>query len=162
MKSKIENYLDLELNPVAIIWSNDKPEKALQLKPGKYACAMYLVAQAAKGKIAVLDAGTTGCVTAASAFGFGKFEDKWPLAMDYYYAFCQDVGLFAYQESQEKTPRAIIGLKDIFARNNLKRTIGQDKMTFTIPMKLFMAMEEDADESLLVRDTWKKLSTERA
>ncbi len=274
MKSKIEAYLNLELNPVAIIWSNDKPEKAFQLKEGKYACAMHLVAQAAKGKTAVLDADTSGCVTAASAFGFGKFEDKWPLDMDYYYGFlscgmkdrgiddewkelitaaskqgsapqnmlhlllegegykktralvkehvdswpvfqikekyvvlkplkevdseketplqiiffanpnqlsalitlascstgrsdmvkvgggsaCQDVGLFAYQESQEKTPRAIIGFKDIFARNNLKGTIGQDKLTFTVPMKLFMTMEEDADESLLVRDTWKELS----
>jgi uncharacterized protein (DUF169 family) len=274
MKSKIENYLNLDLNPVAIIWSNDKPEKALQFKEGKFGCAMHLVAQAAKGKTAVLDADTSGCFTAASAFGFGKFEDKWRLDMDYYYAFlscgmkdigiddklkelitaaakrgsapqdalhnmlegegykknrelvkkhvdswpvvqikekyvvmkplkevdyeketpvqiiffanpnqlsalitlanfstgrsdmvkvgggsgCQDVGLFAYQESKEKTPRAIIGFKDIYARNNLKRTIGTDKLTLTVPMKLFMTMEEDADESLLVRDTWKKLS----
>ena len=61
MKSKIENYLQMDLNPVAIIWSNDKPEKALQLKEGKWACAMHLVAQAAKGKTAVLDRGTS-CV----------------------------------------------------------------------------------------------------
>ena len=87
MKSKIENYLNLDLNPVAIIWSNNKPEKALQLKQGKYACAMHLVAQVAKGKTAVIDENTYGCVTAASAFGFGKFEDRWPLDMEYYYAF---------------------------------------------------------------------------
>ena len=48
---------------------------------------MHLVAQAAKGKTAVLDDETYGCVTARSAFGFGKFEDRWPLDMDYYYAF---------------------------------------------------------------------------
>lgn len=275
MKSKIESYLNLDLNPVAIIWSNDKPEKALQFKQGKYACAMRLVAAAAKGRTAVLDANTSGCVTAASAFGFGRFEDKWQLDMDYYYGFlscgmkdkgidddlkelinaaakqgsapqnmvhlllegegykknrelvkehvqswpifqikekyvvfkplkdvdpdhetpvqivffantnqlsaliilascstgksdmvkvgggsaCQDVGLFAYQESQEKNPRAILGFKDIFARNNLKKTIGQDKMTLTVPMKLFETMEQDVDDSLLVRDTWKELST---
>jgi uncharacterized protein (DUF169 family) len=274
MKSKIENYLNLDLNPVAIIWSNDKPEKALQYKEGKFACAMHLVAHAAKGKTAVLDADTSGCVTAASAFGFGKFEDKWLLDMDHYYAFlscgmkdkgiddelkelisaaskqgsapqdalhiliegegykksrelvkehvdswpvvqirekyvvmkplkevdqeketpvqvvffvnpnqlsalvklanfstgisdmvkvtggsaCQDIGLYAYQESQEDNPRAILGFTDVYARNNLKRSIGPDKLTFTIPMKLFMTMEEDADESLLVRDSWKELS----
>jgi uncharacterized protein (DUF169 family) len=83
MKSKIENYLNPDLNPVAITWSNDKPEKALQYKEGKYACFMHLVAQAARGKTAVLDADTSGCVTAASAFGFGTFEDKWLLYMDY-------------------------------------------------------------------------------
>jgi uncharacterized protein (DUF169 family) len=274
MKSKIESYLKLDLNPVAIIWSNDKPEKALQYRKGKFACAMHLVAQAAKGKTAVLDADTSGCPTAASAFGFGKFEDKWLLGMDYYYAFlscgmkdagiddklkelitaaakrgeapqdylhnllegegykksreivkehvdswpvvqikekyvvmkplkkvdpeketpvqvvffvnpnqlsalvklanfrtgisdmvkvtsgsaCQDVGLYAYQESREDNPKAILGFNDVYARNNLRRTIGTDKLTLTIPMKLFMTMEEDADESLLVRDTWKKLS----
>jgi uncharacterized protein (DUF169 family) len=76
MTSKIENYLKLDLNPVATIWSNNKPEKALQYKKGKFACAMHLVAQAARGKTAVLDAETSGCITAASAFGFGKFEDK--------------------------------------------------------------------------------------
>ena len=66
MKSKIESYLKLDLNPVAIIWSNDKPEKALQYKKGKFACAMHLVAQAAKGKTAVLDRGTN-CVLFAPA-----------------------------------------------------------------------------------------------
>jgi len=87
MKSKIENYLNLDLSPVAIIWSNDKPEKALQYKEGKFACAMHLVAHAAKGKAVVLDADTNGCFTAAQAFGFGKIEDRFMLGMDYYYAF---------------------------------------------------------------------------
>ena len=274
MKSKIERYLNLELNPVAVLWSDEKPEKALQFKQGKYACAMRLVAAAAQGRTAVLDANTSGCVTAASAFGFGKFEDKWPLGMDLYYGFlscgmkdkgideelqelinaaseqgsapqhmvdllmegegykktrelvkehvdswpifqieekyvvlkplknvdsdnetpvqiiffanpnqlsalitlancstgksdmvkvgggsaCQDVALFAYQEAQEKNPRAILGFKDIFARNNLKRTVGTDKMTLTVPVKLFMTMEQDVDDSLLARDTWEELS----
>jgi uncharacterized protein (DUF169 family) len=274
IKSKVENYLNLDLNPVAIIWSNDKPEKALQFKEGKFACAMHLVAQAAKGKTVVLDADTSGCFTAAAAFGFGKIEDRFLLDMDYYYSFlscgmkdrgiddglkelinaaaeqglapqnalhtllegegfkksrelvkeyvdslpdiqvnekyvvmkplkevdleketpvqvvffvnpnqlsaliklanfssgnsdmvkigggsaCQDIGLYAYQESREDNPKAILGFTDVYARNNLKRTIGPDKLTFTIPMKLFMSMEEDADESLFIRDTWKKLS----
>jgi len=71
---------------------------------------------------------------------------------------CQDIGLYAYQESREDNPKAILGFVDVYARNNLKGSIGMDKLTFTVPMKLFMTMEEDADESLLVRDTWKKLS----
>jgi uncharacterized protein (DUF169 family) len=274
MNSKIAHYLNLDLNPVAIIWSNDKPKKALHLKEGKFACVMHLVAQAAKGKTAVLDADTSGCFTAAAAFGFGKIEDRFLLDMDYYYAFlscgmkdrgiddrltelinaaakqgsappnalrtllegegykksrelvkefveslpdiqinekyvvlkplnevdrekeapvqvvffvnpnqlsaliklanvstgksdmvrigggsgCQDIGVFAYQESREANPRAILGVTDVYARNNLKRTVGADKLPFTILMKLFMSMEGDADESLLVRDTWKELA----
>jgi hypothetical protein len=67
-------------------------------------------------------------------------------------------GLYAYQELQEDNPKAILGIVDIYARNNLKRSIETDKLTYTVPMKLFMTMEEDADESLLVRDSWKELS----
>ena len=274
MKSKIESYLNLDLNPVAIIWSNDKPDKALQYKEGKFACVMHLVTQVAKGKTAVIDTDTCGCFTAAQAFGFAKIEDKYPLGMDFYYGFlscgmkdtgisdelkelitaaarqgsapqdslhillegegykkcrelvkeyvdslpdikikekyvvmkplkevdqekdalvqvvffvnpnqlsalvklanyrtgisdmvkitngsaCQDIGLYAYQESLYDNPKAILGLVDVYARNNIKRNIGTDKLTFTAPMKLFITMEEDADESLLVRDTWKELS----
>jgi len=274
MKSKIADYLNLGLNPVAIIWSNDKPDKAIQHKNGKFACAMHLVAQAAKGKTVALDGDTSGCFTAAPAFGFGKMEEKFLLDMDYYYAFlscgmkdvgiddwmkelinvaaklglapqdalhmllegegykksrevvkeyvdslpdiqinekyvvikplkevdleketpvqvvffvnpnqlsalielvnfrtgksdmvkigggsgCQDIGLLGYQESREENPRAILGFTDLYARNKLKRIVGKDKFTLTVPMKLFITMEEDADESLLVRDTWKKLS----
>jgi uncharacterized protein (DUF169 family) len=274
MKSKIEKYLNMDLNPVAIIWSNDKPEKALQFKAGKWACAMLLAAQAAKGKTAVLDADTYGCATAAQSFGLKKIEEIFLLGMDTYYAFlsfglkdsgmddgfkelitdaskqgaapqdalqtllegegykkspeivkkyidslpnilikekyvvmkplkdvdldketpvqivffanpnqlaalvklanfrtgasdmvkitngsaCQDIGLYAYQESLNDNPRAILGNFDIYARNTLKKTIGSDKLTFTIPMKFFMTMEEDADESLLGRHSWKELS----
>jgi len=71
---------------------------------------------------------------------------------------CQDIGLLGYQESREENPRAILGFTDLYARNKLKRIVGKDKFTLTVPMKLFITMEEDADESLLVRDTWKKLS----
>jgi len=87
MKSKIENYLKLELNPVAIIRSNNRPEKALQCKEGKFACVMHLVAQVAKGKTAVLDNNTFGCPTAAASFGFGRIRDRYLLGMDSYYAF---------------------------------------------------------------------------
>ncbi len=276
MQSKIEAYLKMDLNPVAILWSNHKPDKARQYKPGKFGCSMHLAVQAAKGKTAVLDADTSGCFTAAAAFGFGRVKDKWMLDMDLYYAFlscgakdreiddglkelinasskqgssprdalqtmmegegykktreivkeyidslpdiqirekyvvmkplrevdpgketpvqivlfvnpdqlsalvklanfttgksdmvkirggsaCQDIGIYAYQESLEDNPKAILGLLDVYARNSLKRTLGSDKLTLTIPMKLFMTMEEDADESLLSKATWKKLTSQ--
>ena len=75
---------------------------------------------------------------------------------------CQDVALFAYQEAQSENPRAILGFKDVFARNNLKKTVGTDKMTFTVPLKLFRKMEGDVDDSLLVRDTWRELAGVKA
>ncbi len=274
MKSKIKNYLKMDLNPVAIQWSNHKPDNAFQNKPGKFVCSMHLAVSAAKGKTVVLDANTSGCFTAAAAFGFGKIQDRWLLDMDLYYAFlscgvkdgeidedlkklievsarqgssprdslqtmmegegykksrdivkayidalpniqikekyvvmkplkevdpeieipvqvvffvnpnqlsalvklanfttgksdmvkvaggsaCQDIGIYAYQESQDETPRAILGLTDVYARNSLKRTLGADILSLTIPMKLFLTMEENADESLLSKTTWKELS----
>ncbi len=276
MQSKIENYLKMDLNPVAILWSNNKPDKARQYKPGKFGCSMHLAVQAAKGKTAVLDADTYGCcVTAAAAFGFGKIQDHWQMDMDFYYAFlscglkdgeiddglkelinaaskqgsaprdflhtllegegykksretvkdyidslpdiqinekyvvmkplkevdpgkeipvqvvffvnphqlstlvklanfttgksdrvkikggsaCQDIGIYAYQESREDNPRAILGLMDVYARNSLKHTLESDILSLTIPMKLFLTMEENADESLLSKATWKELSS---
>lgn len=72
MRSKLHALLKLEYQPIAVIRTNEKPEKALQFKNRKFGCIMHLAAQAAKGKTAVFDTGSYGCITAAHALGFGK------------------------------------------------------------------------------------------
>jgi len=57
MESKIVSELNLKFHPVAIIWSDEKPENALQFKPRKWGCVMSLFAHAAKGHTAVFDRG---------------------------------------------------------------------------------------------------------
>jgi len=73
MKSTIAEKLRLDYEPVAILWSNIKPEGALQMKPHAQTCIMPFFAQVvAKGKTAVFDRETCGCPGARAGLGFGN------------------------------------------------------------------------------------------
>lgn len=73
MKSLTAEKLRLTYEPMAIVWSDTKPEGALQLKPGAHSCIMYLFAQVVtKGKTAVFDRETYGCPGAVAGLGFGN------------------------------------------------------------------------------------------
>jgi hypothetical protein len=51
MNSKISEALALTYPPVALLWSDQKPETAVQFQERKWGCIMWLVAAAAKGKV---------------------------------------------------------------------------------------------------------------
>ena len=53
MKSKIAEAINLRYNPVAILFSNEKPE-GLQFKEGLWGCVVAMLKAAAKGRTAVL------------------------------------------------------------------------------------------------------------
>ena len=73
MKSITAEKLRLDHEPVAILWSNTKPEGALQIKPHGFGCIMPFFAQVAtKGKTAVFDRETYGCPGARAGLGFGN------------------------------------------------------------------------------------------
>jgi len=73
MKSITAEKLRLTYEPVAILWSNRKPDGALQLKPHAHSCIMYLFTQVVtKGKTAVFDRETYGCPGAIAGLGFGN------------------------------------------------------------------------------------------
>lgn len=72
MKSIIVEKLKPDFKVVVILTSNEKPENALSLIPGKYACIMPFFAQVAKnGKTAVFSRETYGCPGAKAGLGFG-------------------------------------------------------------------------------------------
>ncbi len=72
MESLIAGKLGLAYGPVAILWSDEKPEGALQLKPHASSCIMYLFAQVVtRGKTAVFDRETYGCPGAGPGSGSG-------------------------------------------------------------------------------------------
>lgn len=56
-------------------------------------------------------------------------------------------------ESDRPDPRAILGLFDPSARPH----VGKDILTVAIPMKIFLEMEEDMDESFLITPTWDRI-----
>lgn len=73
MKSITAVKLGLDHEPVAILWSNMKPDGALQIKPHGQTCIMPFFAQVAmKGKTAVFDRETYGCPGARAGLGFGN------------------------------------------------------------------------------------------
>ena len=73
MRSITAEKLRLEYGPVAILWSDTKPEGALQVKPHGQSCIMPFFAQVVtKGKTAVFDRESYGCPGARAGLGFGN------------------------------------------------------------------------------------------
>ncbi|HQC19969.1 MAG TPA: DUF169 domain-containing protein [Smithella sp.] len=72
MESQIAKAIHLRYQPVALLWSNEKPEGAMQFTEGKWGCVMWLAASAAKGKPAAADKKTFGCVGGGVGLGFGN------------------------------------------------------------------------------------------
>lgn len=87
MESKIAKAIGLKHNPVAVILADNKPESALQFKPGKWGCVMFLFANAAKGKTAAFDAQTYGCWGGGVGLGFGNAYEKFPGGVDCFSRF---------------------------------------------------------------------------
>lgn len=85
--SRIAQAVRLKHAPVALYWSDDKPENALQFEEGGWGCVMFLVVAAAKGKTAVLDRDTCGCVGGAVGMGFGNRYLDFPGGVECFHHF---------------------------------------------------------------------------
>jgi uncharacterized protein (DUF169 family) len=78
MESAIAKAIQLKYQPVALIWSNEKPADAMQFAEGKWGCVMWLATHAAKGKSAVADIKTFGCFGGGVGLGFGNQYKSFP------------------------------------------------------------------------------------
>jgi uncharacterized protein (DUF169 family) len=80
MHSNIAEALKLRTDPVAILWTNERPEGALGFKGRGAGCALVLLAQAAsRGRTAAFDRENFGCMGAGTGLGFGMQQDNFPL-----------------------------------------------------------------------------------
>jgi uncharacterized protein (DUF169 family) len=78
MQSAIVKALRLEFQPVALLWSDEKPPLAAQFTKGRWGCVMQMFAAAAKGKSAVFDRDTYGCFGGGVGLGFGNCYERFP------------------------------------------------------------------------------------
>ncbi len=68
-------------------------------------------------------------------------------------AGCQSI-LFGYAEAIKQEPSAVIGFFDITVR----KLVDRDILSFTVPYKLFQAMEANVGRSFLKRDQWSEVA----
>ena len=78
MESRIAKAIETKYPPIAISWSDERPEGAMQFQGGKWGCIMWLAASAAKGRPAVCDAATFGCIGGGVGMGFGDCYKSFP------------------------------------------------------------------------------------
>ncbi len=76
MESVLAQAIKLQPQPVAILLTENPPEKAMRFAEGKWGCVMFLVANATRGKTAVISRENFGCWGGGVGLGFGnRYED---------------------------------------------------------------------------------------
>jgi uncharacterized protein (DUF169 family) len=254
LKSKIAEAINLRYNPVAILFSNEKPEGALQFKEGRWGCVVAMLKAAANGRTAVFDRKTYGCIGGGTGLGFGNTYVNFPGGIEYFLsvgnkefceseagkaivknmpalsygeaykktpeyarsfidslpcydvptefvvfkplkdvlpgekpevvvflatpdqisalvvlanygrhggdnviipfaAGCHSIGIIPLNEGKSDRPRGVVGLTDISARKH----VDKDLLSFSVPFKMFLEMEDNVEESFLSRDEWKEV-----
>lgn len=86
MQSIVHEKINATFPPVALLWSDEKPADAMEFKPGKWGCVMWLAANAAKGRSSICGRDTFGCWGGGVGMGFGHQYRNFPGGED---CFCR-------------------------------------------------------------------------
>lgn len=70
---------------------------------------------------------------------------------------CTTLGAFAYAEGDSPAPRAVLGMTDVDGREAMHKRFRDDILTLTLPMPLFLQMEEEAGDCVFQLPSWRGL-----
>ncbi|OFX14114.1 MAG: hypothetical protein A2Z18_04900 [Armatimonadetes bacterium RBG_16_58_9] len=103
MESTIAQELKLKYKPVAIIFTNEKPDRAVQFVKDRWGCVISMLAAATKGKVAAFDRERHGCGGGAVGLGLCDSFDHVPGGIEYFLSTGRGEG-YPEGERFKKTP----------------------------------------------------------
>ncbi len=119
MESRIAEAVGLKHHPVALLIADERPEKALQFRKGKWGCVMFMFANAAKGKTAAFDKDTYGCWGGGVGLGFGNAYLHFPGGVACF-AYFLSSGNIQWEKGKEAAKAMEGGAGKEFVENFLK------------------------------------------
>lgn len=69
-------------------------------------------------------------------------------------AACQMIGAYVFHEAKSDNPRGVLGLIDLAARQNVRGILPDDILTYAVPWKLFLDLEEESKEGIFKSPLW--------
>lgn len=84
MNSKIAQAVGTQYSPVAILFGAEKPAAAIQFQEGRWGCVVSMLNAAARGRTAVFDRKTHGCIGGGAGLGFGNTYLGFPGGIEYF------------------------------------------------------------------------------
>jgi uncharacterized protein (DUF169 family) len=90
----------------------------------------------------------------AGLFALANFDEAEPNGVFAPFgAGCSSIIQYPYLEGKAARPRAVIGMFDVSARPH----VPPDVLTFSVPMVKLARMIDNAEESFLITDSWRKV-----